>query len=503
MRLFAVLAAVTALSAPVAAVAQTQPQPAPMQPSAQPQMAPAGNQPQPGMIAAPPQQELNTMLQPQSGLQPIQPSSPAPAAEPAAEEAPPAANPVGDILLSQDAAQPSNIVPVTSESEDDTAAETSLSRPSPETRELGARERSVPGVEITQENQALQPINMAQSDEESPIITNLDVTGAQNMLDTPITQEPENNQGINMDLDPGLVGTAEGEDELGALPEEPVLSYEEQLRIRLKEIEQQGRAEAFERTKRAVLPLETYQIRDLIRRLKVTQEAIQKPVLKPPVPHNVVKTISFDPSAKSETIQLYVGNVTALNIVDVTGAPWPIVDVAYGGNFDIKPPDAGGSILRITPLRDYARGNMIIRLLKLNTPITLLLEAGGEVVHHRFDARIPEYGPNARLPIVDEGIKMVAGDSFVNSVLEGVTPNSGEKLKVEGLDARTSAYRVGTTLYVRTPLTMLSPSWRGSATSADGMNVYVLAEAPVLLFSDDGKLVRARISAPSKALGEQ
>lgn len=314
--------------------------------------------------------------------------------------------------------------------------------------------------------------------------------------DTPDEPEAKTNQGIDMNLEPSLVA----DDGSSAAPEAQdfsALPYEEQLRIRTKEIQQQARSQAFEQSKKAALPLEPYEIRDLLRRLKDTQEAIQTPVRTPPKPKNVIKTISTDPAAKMEVINLAVGNVTALNIVDVTGAPWPIVDIAYGGNFDIKAPDPGGSIIRITPLRDFESGNLIIRLMRMTTPITFVLKAGGSTVNYRFDARIPEYGPSAKLPIIEEGNSTVAGDATVTSVLEGVPPAGAEKLKVDGVDARTSAYRIGGSLYVRTPLTLLSPAWRGSATSADGMNVYVLAEAPVLLMSDQGALVRAHLSAVS------
>ena len=310
--------------------------------------------------------------------------------------------------------------------------------------------------------------------------------------DTPL--DPAlSNEGMDMSIDPSLL---EGYDEdLQMAPvDETSLTYDEQLRIRLQELDQRARSQAFDRAKRNALPLETYEIRDLLKRLKDTQEAIQKPVRVPPKPQNVIRTISIDPAAPSEVIRLSVGNVTALNFVDITGAPWPILDVSFGGNFDIKPPEPGGNILRITPLRDFAQGNMIIRVLRMTTPITFLLESGGDIVHHRFDARIPEYGPNARMPVIEEPIKTVAGDTMINGILEGVPPAGAERLLVEGVDGRTSAYRIGQTMYVRTPLSLLSPAWQGSATSADGMNVYVLAEAPVLLLSDQGKLERARLS---------
>lgn len=311
---------------------------------------------------------------------------------------------------------------------------------------------------------------------------------------------PPSNQGIDMNLKPELVGADKEEQtpeqEFAALP------YEEQLRIRTKEIDQQARTQAFEGNKNALLPLESYEIRDLLRRLRETQEAIQTPIRKPPKVKNVVRTISTDPSVPPQQVNLAVRNVTAMSFVDVTGAPWPIVDISYGGEFDIKAPEPGGHIIRITPLREFARGNMIIRLLRLDTPLTFELRAGGDDVNYRFDARIPTYGPGATVPLIRaESIDIAAGDILTTSILEGVPPANAEKLQIAGVDGRTSAYRVNGILYLRTPLSLLSPAWRGSATSADGMNVYVLAEAPVLLLSDKGSLVRARLSIATPSGG--
>lgn len=51
-------------------------------------------------------------------------------------------------------------------------------------------------------------------------------------------------------------------------------------------------------------------------------------------------------------------------------------------------------------------------------------------------------------------------------------------------------------MFIRTPLTMLSPSWEASVSSADGTTVYELGQStPVLLMSDGGSLIRARVLA--------
>ena len=76
------------------------------------------------------------------------------------------------------------------------------------------------------------------------------------------------------------------------------------------------------------------------------------------------------------------------------------------------------------------------------------------------------------------------------------------RLDVEGVDGRTSAYRYNDLVYVRTPLTLLSPGWNSSATSADGTRVYEIDDAPVLLLSDRGRMVRARLSSRGDMLEE-
>lgn len=299
------------------------------------------------------------------------------------------------------------------------------------------------------------------------------------------------NHGMDMTINPDLVG---GYDPDMPVQEAAPVPYEVQLEQRTRELQQKARAMAFEQAKRSALPMETYEIRDVLHRLKDTQEAIQTPARTAPTPSNVIKTISTDPSAKPLTIHLAAGNVSTLNFVDVTGEPWPIVDIGFGGAFDVKPPEAGGNVIRITPLRDFAHGNLVVRLLKMTTPLTFTLKSGGEDVYYRFDARIPDYGPNARMPLIAEGISAFAGDKVTTSFLEGVPPSGAVKLSVNGVDARTTAFRYAGTMYIRTPLSLLSPAWQGSATSADGMNVYLLQETPVLLMSDKGALVRAHIT---------
>ncbi len=59
--------------------------------------------------------------------------------------------------------------------------------------------------------------------------------------------------------------------------------------------------------------------------------------------------------------------------------------------------------------------------------------------------------------------------------------------------ALSSVWRLSGRIYLRTPLTLLSPAWSSSVTSGDG-DVYVLNDTPVILLSDE-QVVRAHIAA--------
>lgn len=262
------------------------------------------------------------------------------------------------------------------------------------------------------------------------------------------------------------------------------------------------RRDAFDAAITGMFPLSPDQIKMLIGKYDETQRAVDAPPYAAPKPEISVTNISLDPGILPPTIKTAVGNVTTINILDATGAPWPVQDVTWAGDFEVVEPEQGGHIIRITPMEQFARGNIVIRLLTLKTPLTLTLATSRDVVQYRVDARVPEYGPFASAPLIQGGKSMVAGDSTLTSLLDGVAGTGMMKLKVDGADGRTTAYSSGGQTYVRTPLTLLSPAWKSSVSSADGMNVYVLSSAPVLLLSDEGEFIRATLSEKEDLLDE-
>lgn len=284
-----------------------------------------------------------------------------------------------------------------------------------------------------------------------------------------------------------------------SVPQQNLMSPAERVRLRdetIKKRKASAKRKAFEAGLEQLMPLEPEQIRELLNEFKINRQASEQPVAVPK-PKIEVKTVSMDPSAEPIKIKTASGYVTTVTILDSTGAPWAIQDVSWAGKFSVTGGDAGSHILRVVPESAHGVGNISIRLVDLITPITLSLTTGLDEVHYRFDARVPKLGPLAKAPLIDnsaiQSTASAGSDTRMVKFLEGTPPRDANKLILNGVDERTNAWRAGDNIYLRTPLTLLSPSWDASVSSADGMNVYSLTDAPVLLLSDQGRMVKAYV----------
>lgn len=252
---------------------------------------------------------------------------------------------------------------------------------------------------------------------------------------------------------------------------------------------------AFDSALESLMPLTPEEIRTMLDAFKINREAAEQPVTIPE-PKTYVGNVSLDPSAEPLVIQMSPGYVTTVSVVDMTGAPWPIQDVSWAGEFEIISPEKGGHIFRITPMTAHGRGNISIRLSELRTPITLTLNTQLDVVHYRFEARMPRTGPLAEIPIVEKGgIETTASAEELVQFMDGYVPSTAEVLTVEGTDGRTRAWLTDDgRMILRTPLLLLSPSWESSIASGDGTRIYSMKETPIVLLSEKGQMVQAHLS---------
>lgn len=256
--------------------------------------------------------------------------------------------------------------------------------------------------------------------------------------------------------------------------------------------EQDHIKKSYDRAADGLMPLSPDQIQDYMRRVEDTYEASRLPSTGTPKGQVRIVNLSLEPGAQPPQVSLATGYVTTINLMDASGEPWPILDVGVGGSFEISPTAAGAHVVRVMPLAPKALGNLSILLKDLPTPVIFKLDATGTVVDMRFDARVPKYGPGAKPAIINRP-KLQAGDETMMLFLQNMPPEGAKRVKLGGGDARTLAWTVGDKVYVRTPLTLLSPAWNSSVSSNDGLTVYEVGDVPVLLMSDNGALVRAKL----------
>jgi intracellular multiplication protein IcmK len=275
--------------------------------------------------------------------------------------------------------------------------------------------------------------------------------------------------------------------EQAALQAQAQADADEQRRV------QEHIRKSYDKAETGLMPLSSEQIREFMHKLEQTQNSAQMPYEGTPKGQTRIATISLDPGIDPPQINLASGYVTTISMVDATGEPWPILDVGVGGNFEVSPTQAGTHVVRVMPLTRVGTGDLSVLLKDLPTPVIFRLASGGPTVDMRYDARIGKSGPGAKPQIISRP-RLEAGDETLTNILQNAPPANAKRMKIGGLDARTKAWLVGEKVYVRTPLSLLSPAWNASVASADGLTVYEIGDAPVLLMSDNGAMVRAQIS---------
>lgn len=248
---------------------------------------------------------------------------------------------------------------------------------------------------------------------------------------------------------------------------------------------------AFEAVTEQLFPLNPEEIIRVKQMYHTNEYAQASPAGTPPKPTATSQFVNLSPGSTPPVIRLSQGFVSSLVFLDSTGAPWPIsaYDLGDPAAFNIQW-DKTSNTLMIQASKLYTYGNLAVRLRGLNTPVMLTLIPGQKAVDYRVDLRVQGYGPNAKSMPMEEGIPPAANDILLH-VLDGVPPQGSARLVVSGGDAR--AWLLNEKMFVRTSLTILSPGWIGSMTSADGTHAYEMQKSPVLLVSWHGKVMQLKV----------
>jgi intracellular multiplication protein IcmK len=256
------------------------------------------------------------------------------------------------------------------------------------------------------------------------------------------------------------------------------------------------RSEAFANVPDTLMPMTPDEIKNIRRIFNRTQKAGSFIEDVPAKPVSSTIMVDISPGATPPVVRLSSGFVSSLVFLDSTGAPWPIkaYDLGDPKSFNIQWSQAGGedsidNTLMIQAITMYKVANLAVVLKGLNTPIMLTLVPGQEVVDYRVDIRSPGMGPKAR-PVYNS---MPAGaSSTLIDILNGIPPQHAKTLKVTGGSA--TAWLVDKTMYLRTDMTVVSPSWVSTMTGAEGgVSAYELPQSSVVLALKDGKVNKLQI----------
>ena len=246
---------------------------------------------------------------------------------------------------------------------------------------------------------------------------------------------------------------------------------------------------------RETLQLTPEEIRALKARAAGVGQALAIPPGAPPRPLTSSVPVKLAPGHQPPTLFLASGMVANATFLDATGAAWPVErwsvseQGGQGGTFNVT--QLGVNILSISSPKLFAVGNIAVKFKDLDTPVALTLAQGASrVVDYNKEFQLPGRGPLAKA----ERAAVAAAPEIepeLYDFLDGVPPAGAQAKRLTGAAGAVWLYRQ--MYYLKIAATLISPAWRNRADASDGTTVYKLAPIPVLVLSDRGRELRARV----------
>lgn len=224
-------------------------------------------------------------------------------------------------------------------------------------------------------------------------------------------------------------------------------------------------------------------IKEIRQELYNKGKLLNETAVPPAKPVNSVLVASLAPGATSPVIRLTKGRTSAIMVTDSTGKPWPIMnfDGLSDENFVLNRLDgsaAEGYMLSVTPLAQFASGNLVLVLKDLPSPLVLEFVTAQSEVDVKTEIRVQALGPNAIL-------QSLAMPESINpqllSLLQGVAPDNAKALTTSSNAVQ--AWLVNDQMYIRTRYRISSPMPIDLTSSPDGTFAYKMPLSPVVLYS--------------------
>lgn len=251
---------------------------------------------------------------------------------------------------------------------------------------------------------------------------------------------------------------------------------------------------------REMLPMTPEQIRELrsketeVQRAAKTREA-------PGVALSEAVQVSMEPGGRSPVVTLFHGFVSAIEVLDATGQPWPVIEARQGDDKAISVSVVGdesgtGNVITVAPSEKFTATNLILVLQNASRPVSLILKAEEATPNSELRDRVTLImggsGPNARVTAA-RGFDHLDADEALRNVLVGQAPTNGGTEIIGGLPPGTRVWRDGTVMWLRTRDTLISPAPDRSSAMGD-VRAFRAPYMPVIVVSQNGALQTVNLS---------
>ncbi len=242
------------------------------------------------------------------------------------------------------------------------------------------------------------------------------------------------------------------------------------------------------------------QIKAIIGDKRATEKALRRP--RPKLLSRTIR-VSLNPGAPIPLVNVIPGYSTTINVVDITGQPWPTKTSSPGNEdfFKVDQPEiAPGNKFLIWPQKEYAHSN-ISAILEGGTSISIQLstvdpESDKWEVDSTINLQVDRKGPNASMPVVGEPTpSSITNTAF--SFVDGVPPVKAIKLTTSPQIPSLDVWLYQEKLYIRSMDPVRFPPITDSAPAAGGfLKVYETQKGASLLVYHNGSTLEVELSEP-------
>jgi hypothetical protein len=245
-----------------------------------------------------------------------------------------------------------------------------------------------------------------------------------------------------------------------------------------------------------LLPLSPKELKTFRRRLDQRAKALTDSPPRSLLSRSIKAQIG--PGLAPTQVTLTPGLVTALVFTTPIGQPWPVVSSVLGDGslFSALIHKEASHQILVSPLARHGDSNLLIGLKGLDQPLMVRLRVvvADLEPHGKIDGLVNFQIQNANL---NEGETTIATPPQNLALIHDLMPGrelTGSYFSPEPLLPKSQILKLekDDSLYLRTPLDLSWPTWKGRVTGPGAYKVYEIGPVAELVVIDEGRLLKAR-----------